>query len=123
VVAVWHAARDRRTPWAVRLLALLVAAYALSPIDLIPDVVPVRGYLDDLLLAGSRGAFRRVAAPSHPMRTLKALFKSWALLGCFTPSLLPSPQRQPPSSPALRPCRQVFSSASTPSPPAQLQSS
>lgn len=50
VVAVWHAARDRRTPWAVRLLALLVAAYALSPIDLIPDVVPVLGYLDDLLL-------------------------------------------------------------------------
>ena len=50
MVAVWHAARDRRTPWAVRLLALLVAAYALSPIDLIPDVVPVLGYLDDLLL-------------------------------------------------------------------------
>jgi uncharacterized membrane protein YkvA (DUF1232 family) len=50
VVAVWHAARDRRTPWAVRLLALAVAAYALSPIDLIPDFVPVLGYLDDLLL-------------------------------------------------------------------------
>ena len=50
VVAVHHAARDRRTPRAVRLLALLVAAYALSPIDLIPDFVPVLGYLDDLLL-------------------------------------------------------------------------
>ena len=50
VVAVYHAARDPRTPWAVRLLALLVAAYALSPIDLIPDVIPVLGYLDDLLL-------------------------------------------------------------------------
>lgn len=50
VVAVYHAARDPRTPWAVRLLALLVAAYALSPIDLIPDIVPVLGYLDDLLL-------------------------------------------------------------------------
>ena len=50
VVAVYHAARDQRTPWAVRLLALLVAAYALSPIDLIPDFVPVLGYLDDLLL-------------------------------------------------------------------------
>ena len=50
VVAVYHAARDKRTPWAVRLLALLVAAYALSPIDLIPDFVPVLGYLDDLLL-------------------------------------------------------------------------
>ncbi|MDH4391093.1 MAG: DUF1232 domain-containing protein [Aquabacterium sp.] len=50
VVAVYHAARDPRTPWALRLLALLVAAYALSPIDLIPDFIPVLGYLDDLLL-------------------------------------------------------------------------
>jgi uncharacterized membrane protein YkvA (DUF1232 family) len=49
-VAVYHAARDPRTPWSARLLALLVAAYALSPIDLIPDVIPVLGYLDDLLL-------------------------------------------------------------------------
>lgn len=50
VVAIWHAARDPRTPWLPRLLALLVAAYALSPIDLIPDFVPVLGYLDDLVL-------------------------------------------------------------------------
>jgi uncharacterized membrane protein YkvA (DUF1232 family) len=47
---VWYAARDPRTPWAVRLLALAVAAYALSPIDLIPDFIPVLGLLDDLLL-------------------------------------------------------------------------
>ncbi len=50
VHAVWIAARDPRTPWPVRLLALAVAAYALSPIDLIPDVVPVLGYLDDLVI-------------------------------------------------------------------------
>ena len=49
-VAVWLAARDPRTPWAVRLLALAVAAYALSPIDLIPDFIPVLGLLDDLVL-------------------------------------------------------------------------
>lgn len=42
--------RDPRLPWYVRALAALVAAYALSPIDLIPDIVPVLGYLDDLLL-------------------------------------------------------------------------
>lgn len=47
---IYFAARDPRTPWFVRLLALLVAAYALSPIDLIPDFIPVIGYLDDLLL-------------------------------------------------------------------------
>ncbi len=49
-VAVWLAARDPRTPWPVRLLALAVAAYALSPIDLIPDFIPVLGLLDDLIL-------------------------------------------------------------------------
>lgn len=49
-VAVYLAARDPRTPWWVRGLALLVAAYALSPIDLIPDFIPVLGYLDDVLL-------------------------------------------------------------------------
>lgn len=48
--AVWLAARDPRTPWPARLLGLLVAAYALSPIDLIPDFVPLLGLIDDLLL-------------------------------------------------------------------------
>lgn len=50
VMTVYFAARDQRTPRAARLLALAVAAYALSPIDLIPDFVPVLGYLDDLIL-------------------------------------------------------------------------
>ncbi|WP_198376729.1 YkvA family protein [Neoroseomonas rubea] len=50
VHALWLAARDPRTPWAARLLALAIAAYALSPIDLIPDVIPVLGYLDDAIL-------------------------------------------------------------------------
>ena len=49
-LVVWYAARDPRLPWPVRLLALAVAAYALSPIDLIPDFIPVLGYLDDLVL-------------------------------------------------------------------------
>jgi uncharacterized membrane protein YkvA (DUF1232 family) len=50
VDAVWRAARDPRTPWYARWLALAVVAYALSPIDLIPDFIPVLGYVDDLLL-------------------------------------------------------------------------
>lgn len=49
-LVVYYAARDPRLPWHVRLLALAIAAYALSPIDLIPDVIPVLGYLDDLVL-------------------------------------------------------------------------
>ena len=50
VVAVWIAARDPRVPWYAKALALAVAAYALSPIDLIPDFIPVLGYLDDLII-------------------------------------------------------------------------
>jgi uncharacterized membrane protein YkvA (DUF1232 family) len=49
-LALYLAAGDPRTPWYARLLAGCVVAYALSPIDLIPDFVPVLGYLDDLLL-------------------------------------------------------------------------
>ncbi len=50
VHALWLAARDPRTPWYARAFALAVAAYALSPIDLIPDFIPVLGYLDELVL-------------------------------------------------------------------------
>lgn len=49
-LVVYFAARDSRTPLVVRCLALAVAAYALSPIDLIPDFIPVLGYLDDLII-------------------------------------------------------------------------
>lgn len=49
-LALWLAARDPRVGLAAKCLAALVAAYALSPIDLIPDFIPVLGLLDDLLL-------------------------------------------------------------------------
>lgn len=50
IVALWLAARDPRVPWYAKATAGAVAAYALSPIDLIPDFIPVLGYLDDLLI-------------------------------------------------------------------------
>ncbi|MEX0959436.1 MAG: YkvA family protein [Burkholderiales bacterium] len=50
IVALWFANRDPRTPLAIRLFAVLVIAYALSPIDLIPDFIPVLGFLDELIL-------------------------------------------------------------------------
>jgi len=50
IVALWFACRDTRTPWFAKAFALLVVAYAFSPIDLIPDFIPVLGYLDDLVL-------------------------------------------------------------------------
>ncbi|MFH1185857.1 MAG: YkvA family protein [Chloroflexota bacterium] len=48
--ALHLAALDRRTPWFAKTLVLLIVAYAFSPIDLIPDFVPVLGYLDDLII-------------------------------------------------------------------------
>lgn len=48
--ALYLAARDPRVPWYAKALALAVAAYAVSPIDLIPDFIPVIGYLDDLII-------------------------------------------------------------------------
>ena len=50
VFAIYLAARDPRTPWYAKGLVFLIVAYALSPIDLIPDFIPVLGYLDDLII-------------------------------------------------------------------------
>jgi uncharacterized membrane protein YkvA (DUF1232 family) len=47
---IYLASRDPRVPWTVKLLAIAVAGYALSPIDLIPDFIPVLGVLDDLII-------------------------------------------------------------------------
>lgn len=49
-LALYYAARHPRTPWPARLLVAVAVAYALSPIDLIPDFIPVLGMVDDLLL-------------------------------------------------------------------------
>ena len=50
VIAVYLAARDPRTPWYAKGVVFLTVAYMFSPIDLIPDFVPLLGYLDDLLI-------------------------------------------------------------------------
>ena len=86
VMALWLAARDPRVPWYAKALALAIAAYALSPIDLIPDFIPVLGYLDELVIlplgillvvsllpAGLMAEFRARAAeaPARP-RSLAA---------------------------------------------------
>jgi uncharacterized membrane protein YkvA (DUF1232 family) len=50
VHALYLASRDPRVPWYAKVLAVAVAGYALSPIDLIPDFIPVLGYLDDIII-------------------------------------------------------------------------
>ena len=71
-IALFLAARDPRTPWDAMVLAGLVAAYALSPNDLIPDFIPIVGYLDDLILvpAGIWAVVRLI--PVDLMREFRA---------------------------------------------------
>ncbi len=63
--ALYLACRDPRTPWYAKLLAAAVVGYAFSPLDLIPDFIPVLGYVDDLLLVplGIALAIKLVPAP------------------------------------------------------------
>lgn len=49
-VSLWFASKNPRTPWYAKALGIFVVAYALSPIDLIPDFIPILGYLDDVIL-------------------------------------------------------------------------
>ena len=63
VYALYLAYRDPRVPWPARILAGLVVAYAFSPIDLIPDPIPVLGYLDDLILIPLGAALARRMIP------------------------------------------------------------
>jgi uncharacterized membrane protein YkvA (DUF1232 family) len=71
--AVYLAARDPRVPWYVKALALAVAAYAFSPIDLIPDFIPVLGYLDDLVLVPAGIALVVWLMPPEIMQEKRAL--------------------------------------------------
>ena len=63
VIALWIAARDPRVPWYAKALAAAIAAYALSPIDLIPDFIPVLGYLDELVIPPVGNP---AGGPAHP---------------------------------------------------------
>lgn len=72
IAALWLAARDPRVPWHVKAVSGLVAAYALSPIDLIPDFIPILGYLDDLLIVPAGIALAVKLIPSDLMAELRA---------------------------------------------------
>lgn len=71
--ALYLAARHPATPWYARLLAGLVVAYALSPIDLIPDVIPLLGYLDDIILVPAGVALALRLIPPAVMAECRAL--------------------------------------------------
>ena len=50
VPAVFLALKDKKTPWYAKVFAAITVAYALSPIDLVPDFIPLLGYLDDVII-------------------------------------------------------------------------
>ena len=81
LVALYLAGRDRRTPVLARLLAICVVAYALSPIDLIPDFIPVIGLLDDLILVPLGLAIAVRLIPPPLMATFRQQATSMERLG------------------------------------------
>ena len=66
-VTLWFAGKNPRTPWYAKALGVFVVAYALSPVDLIPDFIPVLGYVDDVLLLP--GLIWLIARPILKLRT------------------------------------------------------
>ncbi len=72
VHAVYLAARDPRTPWYAKSLALVVAAYALSPIDHIPDFIPIHGYVDELFIIPIGIALTIRLIPAHVLEEHRA---------------------------------------------------
>ena len=71
IKAIYLASRDPRVPWYAKALAVAVAGYALSPIDLIPDFIPVLGYLDDLIVVPLGVAFLLKLIPPEVMAELR----------------------------------------------------
>ena len=72
ILVIYLAYRDPRTPWYARVLAVIVVSYALSPIDLIPDFIPVLGALDDLILVPLGLALAIRLIPEHVMAETRA---------------------------------------------------
>jgi len=76
-VTLWFAYRHPGTPWFAKALAAFVVAYALSPIDLIPDFIPVLGYVDDVLLLPALIALCIRLIPANVLRECRAQADRW----------------------------------------------
>lgn len=76
--ALWLAAGDPRVPWYAKAVGVVVLAYALSPIDLIPDFIPVLGFLDDIILVPAGIALFRRLVPAAVLEEHRANVKAGA---------------------------------------------
>jgi uncharacterized membrane protein YkvA (DUF1232 family) len=76
-VMLWFAYRDPRTPWLPKIISMLAVAYALSPIDLIPDFVPVLGFLDDAVLLPAMIWLAVRLLPAEVVTACRELAMAW----------------------------------------------
>lgn len=74
---LWFASRHPDTPWLARLLCVAAVAYALSPIDLIPDFIPVLGFVDDALLLPALLWLALRLLPAHVVASSRAEAQAW----------------------------------------------
>jgi uncharacterized membrane protein YkvA (DUF1232 family) len=105
VYALYIAYKDSRTPWYAKVFAAVVVGYAFSPIDLIPDPIPILGYLDDLILvplgamlvvklipsdvmADSRQKAREVMAQGKPVNKLAAAIIVFIWIGLLVAAVV-----------------------------------
>lgn len=76
-VMLWFAYRDKRTPRLPKIICMLAVAYALSPIDLIPDFIPVLGYLDEAILLPAMIWLAVKLLPATVVSDCRALAAEW----------------------------------------------
>ncbi len=74
---LWFACKNSKTPIVAKVICFVIVAYALSPIDLIPDFIPILGYLDDLILLPLLISFALKFLPDHVYLESKALAEDW----------------------------------------------
>ena len=79
VLTLWFALKHPHTPWYAKVLAAIVTAYALSPIDLIPDFIPVLGYLDDIIIVPLGVWLVLKITPLSVMTECRAQVDQWVL--------------------------------------------
>ncbi len=77
VMTLWFALKHPDTPWYARVLAAVITAYALSPVDLIPDFIPILGYLDDLILVPAGVWLLLRIVPEQVLTDSRSLSEQW----------------------------------------------
>lgn len=78
-ITLWFASKHAQTPWYAKAMGLFVVAYALSPIDLIPDFIPVLGYIDDVLLLPALIWLTIKLLPADVLRSCRQQAEEWIL--------------------------------------------